>query len=165
MPEERNRWETVQCRIDLAVGGTVELDYGWGVTYTGTVVELEENRRLVLADEHRDLTIWTLEPHPEGTRVEIEYTGLWSGDLGIMRMENMAFGTGLFLHNLQGLFRPGYPLLDLAELDRGASSYVCERSPVWLGYRGSGGRHAGRRDPVRGRPHCGREWDVRTRLR
>lgn len=61
--------------------------------------------RLVLADEHHDLMIWTLEPHPEGTQVEIEYTGMWSGDLGIMRMENMAFGTGLFLHICRGCSR------------------------------------------------------------
>ncbi|MGG4398349.1 SRPBCC domain-containing protein [Paenibacillus thiaminolyticus] len=121
VPEERNRWETAQCRIDLAIGGTVELDYGWGVTYTGTVVELEANRRLVLADEHHDLTIWTLEPHPEGTRVEIEYTGMWTGDLGMMRMENMAFGTGLFLRNLQGLFQGGPDI----------------RSSIWLSWIGA----------------------------
>ncbi|MFD3272968.1 PDZ domain-containing protein [Paenibacillus dendritiformis] len=38
-----------------------------------------------------------------------------------MRMENMAFGTGLFLHNLQGLFEGG---LDI-------------RSSIWLSWIGA----------------------------
>ncbi|SMF68410.1 Uncharacterized conserved protein [Paenibacillus uliginis N3/975] len=33
VPEERNRWETRICLIELKVGGAIELDYGWGVSY------------------------------------------------------------------------------------------------------------------------------------
>lgn len=46
---------------------------------------------------------------------------MWSGDLGIMRMENMAFGTGLFLHNLLGLFEGGPDI----------------RSSIWLSWIGA----------------------------
>ncbi|WP_054956097.1 SRPBCC domain-containing protein [Paenibacillus dakarensis] len=110
IPEERNRWETRNCTIDLRVGGIIELDYGWGVSYTGTIQELAENSRLVIADQDGELTIWTLEPHHKGTLVGIEYTGFWAGDLGIMSMENMAYGTYRFMKNMKQVFEEGSDL-------------------------------------------------------
>ena len=62
VPEERNRWETRNCELDIRVGGTVSLDYGWGVSYVGTIIELEENRKLVLEGEDEGLTTWTITP-------------------------------------------------------------------------------------------------------
>lgn len=103
VPEERNRWETKSCTLELRVGGLIELDYGWGVSYTGTVKEIVPEQRLVLVDEQKELTIWTLKPHPDGTEVGIEYTGLWSGHLGIMEMENMAYGTYRFMNNMRSV--------------------------------------------------------------
>ncbi|TVX92080.1 SRPBCC domain-containing protein [Paenibacillus agilis] len=100
-PAERNRWETRQSSIDLRIDGKVELDYGWGVDYVGTIVEMEENARLVLKDESDDLTIWTLQAVEEGTVVVLEYTGLWAGALGFMTAEDMGFGTEQFLHNMK----------------------------------------------------------------
>ncbi|GIP23968.1 SRPBCC domain-containing protein [Paenibacillus sp. J22TS3] len=102
-PEERNLWETRSCKIELKIGGTVELDYGWGVSYKGTINELIPSSRLSIMDEHGDLTIWSLEPQQGGTLVSIKYTGLWSGDLGIMNMENMAYGTYRFMTNLKSM--------------------------------------------------------------
>lgn len=107
VPEERNRWETRSCSIDLKVGGTIELDYGWGVSYRGTITELIEPSRMVISDDENELTIWTLEPHAEGTLVSIEYTSLWSGDLGIMSMENMAYGTYRFMRNMKNVLECG----------------------------------------------------------
>ncbi|WP_314587630.1 SRPBCC domain-containing protein [Paenibacillus terrigena] len=101
VPEERNRWETRQCKIDLVVGGQVELDYGWGVSYTGTIRELVVNELLDIEDENRDLTRWTLTPQGGGTVVGIEYTGFWAGDMGLMGMDNMAFGTYQFMRNMK----------------------------------------------------------------
>ncbi|MBD8498766.1 SRPBCC domain-containing protein [Paenibacillus arenosi] len=99
-PAERNRWETRQANIDLRIDGKVELDYGWGVDYVGTIVEIEENARLVIKDESDDLTIWTLRAVEEGTVVELEYTGLWAGALGFMTAEDMGFGTEQLLRNM-----------------------------------------------------------------
>lgn len=107
VPEERNRWETRSCVIELEVGGIVELDYGWGVSYRGTIKELVELHKMVVADSDDELTIWTLDPHPEGTLVSIEYTGLWSDDYGIMTMENMAYGTYRFMTNMKSVLEHG----------------------------------------------------------
>ncbi|SMF68401.1 Trypsin-like serine proteases, typically periplasmic, contain C-terminal PDZ domain [Paenibacillus uliginis N3/975] len=67
------------------------------------ITELVEPCRMVIADDENELTIWTLEPHAEGTLVGIEYTGLWPGDLGIMSMENMAYGTYRFMTNMKSV--------------------------------------------------------------
>lgn len=102
--DERNRWETRSCSLDLQVGGHVSFDYGWGVKSTGTIKELIPYRRMTIQDpEDESLTIWTLEAEKNGTRVAVEYTGLWLGDQGHMIMENMAFGTKLFLLNLKSI--------------------------------------------------------------
>ncbi|AWP25502.1 SRPBCC domain-containing protein [Paenibacillus sp. Cedars] len=102
-PQERNRWETRHCEIDLKVGGQVALDYGWGVSYIGTIEELIPNRRLTLRGEDNELTIWTMEPHLDGTLVGIEYTGLWSNEQEYMMMDNMAFGTYRFMRNMKSV--------------------------------------------------------------
>lgn len=107
IPEERNRWETRSCILEMHIGGRVELDYGWGVSYTGVVKELVPGERLVLEDDHKDLTIWTVEPHPDGTLVRIEYTGLWSGELGLMMMKDMSYGTYRFLRNYRSVLEGG----------------------------------------------------------
>ncbi|WP_028593071.1 SRPBCC domain-containing protein [Paenibacillus assamensis] len=99
-PAERNRWETRQANIDLRIDGKIELDYGWGVDYVGTIVEMEENARLVIKDESDDLTIWTLQAVEEGTVVVLEYTGLWAGAFGFMTAEDMGFGTEQLLRNM-----------------------------------------------------------------
>ncbi|MGN7385809.1 SRPBCC domain-containing protein [Sporosarcina sp. SAFN-015] len=104
VPEERNRWETRNCKLDIRIGGTVSLDYGWGVSYVGAIVELEENRKLTLEGEDKDLTIWTITPQDDGSVVEIEYTGIWSGDFEMMQADNMAFGTYQFMRNLKSIY-------------------------------------------------------------
>ena len=104
VPEERNRWETRNCELDIRVGGTVSLDYGWGVSYVGTIIELEENRKLVLEGEDNGLTTWTITPQDGGSVVAIEYTGMWSGDFEMMQADNMAFGTYQFMRNLKSVY-------------------------------------------------------------
>ncbi|MCM3709475.1 SRPBCC domain-containing protein [Sporosarcina luteola] len=104
IPEERNRWETRHCELDIRVGGTVSLDYGWGVSYVGTIVELEEHRKLVLEGEDKELTTWTITPQDGGSVVAIEYTGIWSGDFEMMQADNMAFGTYQFMRNLKSIY-------------------------------------------------------------
>lgn len=103
IPEERNKWETQSCGIDLRIGGKIYLDYGWGVTYEGTIIEIEVNARLVIEDEDKGLTIWSIAPQDNGSLVTIEYTGLWTGDKGIMYMENMLFGTYQFMRNFKSV--------------------------------------------------------------
>ncbi|MGG4106496.1 SRPBCC domain-containing protein [Paenibacillus lautus] len=102
-PQERNQWETRHCEIDLKVGGQVALDYGWGVSYVGTIEELIPYRKLTLKGEDQELTIWTIEPHTEGTLVHIEYTGSWSNEQEYMMMDNMAFGTYRFMRNMKSV--------------------------------------------------------------
>src|SRR6185312_13086566 len=80
--EERNKWETKSCALDIQIGGKVSLDYGWGVYYSGTIIELEENKKLVLKGEDEELTSWTITPVDEGSIVAIEYTGSWADDIG-----------------------------------------------------------------------------------
>ncbi|WP_262174701.1 SRPBCC domain-containing protein [Saccharococcus sp. Marseille-Q5394] len=104
VPEERNRWETRNCELDIRVGGTVSLDYGWGVNYVGTIIELEENRKLVLEGEDEGLTTWKITPQDGGSAVAIEYTGMWSGDFEMMQADNMAFGTYQFMRNLKSVY-------------------------------------------------------------
>lgn len=106
-PQERNRWETRHCEIDLKVGGQVSLDYGWGVSYNGTIEELTPYCKLTLKGEDQELTIWTIEPHTEGTLVRIEYTGLWSNEREYMMMDNMAFGTYRFMRNMESVLETG----------------------------------------------------------
>ncbi|WP_442601436.1 SRPBCC domain-containing protein [Paenibacillus sp. KN14-4R] len=103
VPEELNRWETRSCSIDLTLGGKVELDYGWGVLYSGTIIEMEENVRLIFKDENEDLTIWTIEAVDGGTLVGLEYTGVWTGEMGFRIMEDMAFGTEQFFRNMKSV--------------------------------------------------------------
>lgn len=102
--EERNKWETNSCELDLKIGGKVSLDYGWGVSYKGTIIELEENKKLVFEGEDKELTIWTITPLDQGLVVAIEYTGSWVNDIGMMQMENMLFGTYQFMRNLKSVF-------------------------------------------------------------
>ncbi|MFS0690177.1 SRPBCC domain-containing protein [Sporosarcina sp. 179-K 8C2 HS] len=104
IPEERNRWETRHCELDIRIGGTVSLDYGWGVSYVGTIIELEENRKLVLEGEDKELTTWTIVPQDGGSVVSIEYTGIWSGDFKMMQADNMSFGTYQFMRNLKCVY-------------------------------------------------------------
>lgn len=101
--EERNKWETKSCELDIQVGGKVSLDYGWGVSYIGTIVELEENHKLIIKGEDEELTTWTITPQDQGSLVRIEYTGSWAGDIGMMEMENMIFGTYQFMLNLKSV--------------------------------------------------------------
>ncbi|MGG3283986.1 SRPBCC domain-containing protein [Paenibacillus solani] len=102
-PQERNRWETRHCEIDLEIGGQITLDYGWGVSYKGTIVELVPPHKLTLKGEDEELTIWTITPHAEGSLVSIEYTGLWSNEREYMMMDNMAFGTYRFMRNMKSV--------------------------------------------------------------
>lgn len=104
IPEERNRWETRNCELDIRIGGTIRLDYGWGVSYVGTIVELEDNRKLVIEGADRELTTWTITPQDGGSVVAIEYTGMWSGDFEMMQADNMAFGTYQFMRNLKSVY-------------------------------------------------------------
>ncbi|MFF2754159.1 SRPBCC domain-containing protein [Psychrobacillus sp. NPDC058041] len=108
--EERNRWETKNCELDIKIGGKISLDYGWGVSYVGTIIELEENQKLVLQGEDSDLTIWKITPQDKGSLVCIEYTGSWAGDIGLMQMENMLFGTYQFMLNLKSVFEDNIDL-------------------------------------------------------
>lgn len=101
--EERNRWETRQCKIDLVIGGVIQLDYGWGVSYDGIFTEIEYPHRIVSEDADKELTIWTIEAEAGGCKVTIEYTGLWSGAMGMMQMENMMFGTYQFMRNMKSM--------------------------------------------------------------
>lgn len=103
IPSERNKWETKTCEIQLYIGGKIDLDYGWGVSFSGTIINLEENKRLVIEDENKDLTIWTICPKDNGSIVTIEYTGLWSTSFELMEMENMLFGTYQFMRNLKSV--------------------------------------------------------------
>ncbi|TQR20453.1 SRPBCC domain-containing protein [Psychrobacillus vulpis] len=106
--EERNKWETKSCELDIRIGGQVSLDYGWGVSYIGTIVELEEHKKLVLKrEDDDDLTIWTITPQDKGSLVSIEYTGSWVGDIGMMEMDNMLFGTYQFMLNLKSIYEEG----------------------------------------------------------
>lgn len=105
VPEERNRWETQKCELDIRIGGTVSLDYGWGVSNVGTIIELEENRKLVHEGEDKELASWTITPQDGGSVVSIQYTGsTWSGDYEIMQADNMSFGTYQFLRNLKSIY-------------------------------------------------------------
>ncbi|MFC5605071.1 SRPBCC domain-containing protein [Sporosarcina koreensis] len=104
IPEERNRWETKHCELDIRIWGTVSLDYGWGVSYVGTIIELEENRKLVLEGEDKERTTWTITPQDGGSVVAIVYTGMWSGDFEMMQADNMAFGTYQFMRNLKNVY-------------------------------------------------------------
>ena len=108
--EERNKWETRNCELDIKIGGKVSLDYGWGVSYVGIILELEENQKLMLQGEDGDLTIWTISPQDQGSLVCIEYTGSWVGDIGLMQMENMLFGTYQFMLNLKSVFEDNIDL-------------------------------------------------------
>lgn len=108
--EERNKWETKYCELDIKMGGKVSLDYGWGVSYVGTIIELEDNQKLMLQGEDGDLTIWTITPQDQGSLVCIEYTGSWTGDIGFMQMENMLFGTYQFMLNLKSVFEENFDL-------------------------------------------------------
>lgn len=103
VPEERNKWETRRCKIDLVPGGIIQLDYGWGVSYEGIFTEIEYPHRIVSKDADKDLTIWTIEEQDGGCHVTIEYTGLWSGELGLMQMDNMLFGTYQFMRNMKSV--------------------------------------------------------------
>ncbi|MGE8204754.1 SRPBCC domain-containing protein [Heyndrickxia sp. NPDC080065] len=103
VPSQRNKWETKQCEINLAIGGKIDLDYGWGVTYSGIITEIKENEKLVIEGSDKGLTIWTITPQDGGSLVSIEYTGLWSDDIGIMEMENMMFGTYQFMKNFKSV--------------------------------------------------------------
>jgi uncharacterized protein YndB with AHSA1/START domain len=103
VPAERNRWETENCEMDRRVGGEAYFDYGWGSTYRCKIVEFKEYKKLVLQGDEKQLTIWTLEKLAKGTKVTIEYTGLWISDIGHMEMDNMAFGTMQFMRNLKSV--------------------------------------------------------------
>ncbi len=103
IPAERNKWETKQCEIDLRLGGTIFLDYGWGVTYRGEIKHFVLHEKLVTADENGDTTSWTIVPEDNGCLVTIEYSGQWSGDSGLAELENMLFGTYQFMKNLKSV--------------------------------------------------------------
>jgi uncharacterized protein YndB with AHSA1/START domain len=107
-PAELMRWETVACEFDARLGGKSKRDFGWGVQSSGTVVEIEEKRKIVIQDdEDGSQVIWTLEPVSDGIEVAIEYTGLWTGDLEHSMAENMGFGTYQFLVNLKTVLETG----------------------------------------------------------
>jgi len=89
--------------VELKPGGEAFFDYGWNTTYRCKIKEFIENEKLVFEGEDHHLTIWTLEKHEHGTKVSIEYTGLWIGDLGYYEMDNMAFGTYQFMRNLKSV--------------------------------------------------------------
>ncbi|MGV3466882.1 MAG: SRPBCC domain-containing protein [Heyndrickxia sp.] len=103
IPSERNKWETNACELELKLGGEVFFDYGWNSTHRCRIKEFIENEKLVFEGDDHNLTIWTLEKHENGTKVSIEYTGLWIGDLGHYEMDNMAFGTYQFMRNLKSV--------------------------------------------------------------
>ncbi|GAA0359757.1 SRPBCC domain-containing protein [Bacillus horti] len=101
--EERNRWETRSCTLELKVGGRATFDYGWGVTSEGVITELVPYEKMTIQYEQDNLTIWTLSAEENGTRVTVTYIGLWLGDEGHMMMENMALGTKLLLLNFKSV--------------------------------------------------------------
>lgn len=101
--DERNAWETRSCEMDIRIGGQVTLDYGWGASYVGTIIELEEEQKLVLQGNDKQLTTWTITSEADGVLVSIEYTGSWAGDIGLMEMDNMLFGTYQFMLNLKSV--------------------------------------------------------------
>ncbi|MBS4174907.1 SRPBCC domain-containing protein [Bacillus sp. FJAT-49736] len=101
IPSERNKWETRNCNLELKNGAEAFFDYGWNSTYSCKVKEFIENEKLVFEGEDNQLTIWTLESMGNSTKVSIEYTGLWIGDLGHYEMDNMAFGTYQLMRNLK----------------------------------------------------------------
>ncbi|QTD40472.1 SRPBCC domain-containing protein [Sporosarcina sp. Te-1] len=104
VPEERNRWETRACELDIRVGGSMSLDYGWGVSYVGTIKELVEYRKILLEDVDGHVTKWTITPQEGGSLVGIEYIGSWCGDIEMMEADNMAFGTYQFMRNLKSVY-------------------------------------------------------------
>ncbi|PKR85018.1 PDZ domain-containing protein [Heyndrickxia camelliae] len=103
IPSERNKWETKSCELELKSGGDTFFDYGWNSTYRCKTKGFIENEKLVFEGDDHSLTIWTLEKYNHGTKVSIEYTGLWIGDLGHFGMDNMAFGTYQFIRNLKSV--------------------------------------------------------------
>ncbi|TSB47725.1 SRPBCC domain-containing protein [Alkalicoccobacillus porphyridii] len=112
IPEERNRWETRACTIDLRIGGELYLDYGWNVTYKGTFTELIENEKIVSVENKGHSTTWLITPVEGGCNVNIEYTGDWFGDLGLSLMENMLFGTYQFLLNFKKVLEENVDIRD-----------------------------------------------------
>ncbi|MEK4563445.1 SRPBCC domain-containing protein [Alkalihalobacillus sp. FSL R5-0424] len=102
IPEQRNRWETKECRLDLRIGGNIYLDYGWNVTYAGTFTEITPYEKLVTVDPDGYTTSWLIQPVERGCLVQIEYTGNWSDDEQYKK-ENMLFGTYQFLLNFKGI--------------------------------------------------------------
>lgn len=110
--EERNKWETKSCSLDIRVGGQVHLEYGWGVTSSGTIIELIPHKKMVIENSEGNLAIWTLTEEGNSTRVSLEYTGLWVGDEGHMAIDNMSFGTQQFLNNMKSYFDNGVDLRD-----------------------------------------------------
>jgi uncharacterized protein YndB with AHSA1/START domain len=104
VPEESNRWQTRSCSIDLRVGGRAEFDYGWGVRYGGTFVDIIELEKFTLKDdEDGSLSITSLVPENGGVRVVMEYRGLWEGDQGHSIRDNMGFGTYQFMRNMKSV--------------------------------------------------------------
>ncbi|MFS1519198.1 SRPBCC domain-containing protein [Bacillus sp. SCS-151] len=101
--EERNKWETKSCKIELKVGGKFSADYGWGVAHSATIVEIVEKKRLIMEDENNGRTIWTVTPQNNGSLVTLEFNGLWTGDLGMMEMENSSFGQYQFMRNMKSV--------------------------------------------------------------
>uniref|UniRef100_UPI000A547714 SRPBCC domain-containing protein n=1 Tax=Bacillus sp. JCM 19041 TaxID=1460637 RepID=UPI000A547714 len=97
VPAERNKWETRSSEMDVRIGGKIYLEYGWGVTYSGTFKELIQNEKIITEDDEGDLTTWLIIACGEGCKVVIEYQGEWYGDQGISIMENMLFGTYQFM--------------------------------------------------------------------
>ena len=112
IPEERNRWETRACTIDLRIGGEIYLDYGWNVTYNGTFTHLIKNEKIVTIDAEGNPTTWLITPVDDGCTVHIEYSGDWSGDVGLAEMENMLFGTFQFMLNLKGVLEQNTDIRD-----------------------------------------------------
>ncbi|MEY8749306.1 SRPBCC domain-containing protein [Alkalicoccobacillus gibsonii] len=100
IPEQRNRWETRECNIDLRIGGVIYLDYGWNVTYAGTFTDIIEYKKLVTVDSDGYTTTWLLKSVEQGCLVQIEYTGHWSVDEQYKK-DNMLFGTYQFLLNFK----------------------------------------------------------------
>src|SRR6516165_10277532 len=85
-PERLRRWQVVAARMDLRAGG----DYRWtvvpGANATGTIVEVESGKRLVMSWGWEEgggspgpggstITV-TLEPAEGGTKVRLVHEGL-----------------------------------------------------------------------------------------
>ncbi|WP_168193832.1 SRPBCC family protein [Lysinibacillus sp. SGAir0095] len=106
--EHLNRWYTKNAQIDFRIGGRGYMNHGWGATTEGVFTEIHPMKLFVLQSLDGDFTtITSLDKIENGILVTIEYKSSILGEMDLSTIENMLFGTGQFLENLQTVYETG----------------------------------------------------------